>query len=82
MTQMSTPPLFPVACRPSVSRFNLFGIGLEDTVRRVDSGAPLCVCQNDNLVTESCRYLFQGLSPCLAVDISGLVPTSFYSFVQ
>lgn len=74
---MSQPPLFPVARGTRVRRFDLFGVGLEDAVNWVDSRASLCVCQNDNLVTESCRDLFEGLSSCLAVYISGLVPTSF-----
>lgn len=62
-----------------VRRLDLFGIGLEDTIHRVGSGASLYVCQIDHLVTESCRDLFQGLPSCLTIDISILAPVLFCS---
>lgn len=69
--------LFPVPWCTRVRRLNLFSIGLEDTIHGVDPGASLCVCQDDNFVTESCRNLFKSLSSCLTIDIFNLVPTLF-----
>lgn len=73
----STPYLFPAAWRTRVRRLNLFGIGLENTIHGVYTGASLCVRQNDNFVTESRGDFFQCLSSCFTRDVFDLVPTSF-----
>lgn len=43
----------------------------------MDTGASLCVRENDNFVTESCGDFFQSLSSRFTIDIFDLVPTAF-----